>query len=123
MFWKSKKKVKVSKNLHSAKPSPILVFIDEVGDVGRKQTSYKYFGFGVSIVDDPKAFAEISRQYKQDNNITKKLKARKLPPEDKLILSKKINLSGAKTLGIYVDKRMNTPKGWMDEVQGSEIQI
>ena len=106
----------------------ILITVDEVNDPGKlgvrdkKNPPTNTFGFGAAIVNSPDGFAMVSTSYKDQKDIEKEFKAKKLDPEDRVPFADSIRKSGAETFGIYVDKTKDLPIGW-DEQRGSDIMI
>lgn len=116
-------------NGHPIKATHILITADEVGDLGKRAKfngrgyrPSKIFGFGISIVQSPERFAEITEMHKKRKNIKGEFKARKRSTFEKAVLAFKIRISGARTYGIYIDKMKDVPKEWIEQC-GSDFQI
>lgn len=99
-----------------AKKHKTWIIVDEFGDTGISEKKKKTrgrsttYGFGVSVVNNLKAFGDISSDYATSHKITHELKGRKIPQSDKLKLAEKIEKNTSKTYGFYIDKtKKDTP--------------
>jgi len=100
------------------------IFVDEVGDLSKtvKKGSSKIFGYGTSVVKNLDKYAQVSKDHKKKGNVKGEVKVRNMSQWQKISYSFRIRLSGAKTSGVYVDKRKDTPKGWIEQ-SGRDAQI
>jgi hypothetical protein len=110
------------------KSKPIIIAVDEVGDHGepvwngKEYQPSKTFNLGLSIVEDPDSFGDITTQFKREKGIKGEFKARKRSMLEKVTLGWKIRKNGAKTSGVYVDKTMDVPDGWKEQT-GADNQL
>ncbi len=92
-----------------------MLVIDEYGGLGElPQPHENTFGFAVAMVDDPKAFADLTAHNRANSN-GEEVKASSDP--NQMAVTEKIAILKPATYGFYLDKA-DPPSGW----RGSEPQ-
>ncbi len=97
-----------------------VVVVDEFGNTGKPCDKEHYFGFGITIVDDPVRFGKISIELRREHH-TDEYKANDATVEEKIDVSKKIRGSGVRTFACYVHKGPNMPEGMMSPKKFARI--
>lgn len=106
--------------------------MDEVGDTGKSSRcidEHKHiynpsmiFGFGCSIVIDENSFGDVSANIRHRKNIYIEMKTRKLESDEKIGMATDYRRSGARAIGIFINKNHPVPQGW-NEQSGSENHV